>query len=80
MTNVTLAIEEDTLKKVRKLAVERNTTLTAIKTIVRDAAIKLEAVQKEAIKAMKILEINNGKAKQVLDLIDEIELGKEKLF
>jgi len=30
MTNVTLAIEDDIVKKVRKLAVEKNTTLTAL--------------------------------------------------
>ena len=30
MTNITLAIEEDIVKKVRKLAVERNTSLNAL--------------------------------------------------
>lgn len=30
MTNITLAIEDDIVKKVRKLAVERNTSLTAL--------------------------------------------------
>ena len=30
MTNITLAVEEDIVKKVRKLAVERNTSLTAL--------------------------------------------------
>ncbi len=30
MSNITLAIDDDVLKRVRKLAVERNTTLTAL--------------------------------------------------
>ena len=30
MPNVTLSIDEDTIKKVRKIAVERDTTLTAM--------------------------------------------------
>ena len=30
MSNITLAIEDEVLKKVRKIAVERNTTLTAM--------------------------------------------------
>ncbi len=40
MTNVTLAIEDEILKKVRKLAVERNTTLTAL---VRESLRQLAA-------------------------------------
>jgi predicted transcriptional regulator len=30
MTNITLALEEEIVRKVRKLAVERNTSLTAL--------------------------------------------------
>jgi predicted transcriptional regulator len=30
MSNITMAIDEEILKRVRKLAVERNTTLTAL--------------------------------------------------
>lgn len=30
MTNITLAIDEETVKKVRKLALERNTSLTSL--------------------------------------------------
>ena len=40
MTNVTLAIDEEMLKKVRKLAVERETTLTAL---VRESLRQLAA-------------------------------------
>lgn len=40
MTNITLAIEEEVVKKVRKLAVERNTSLTGL---VREALRQLAA-------------------------------------
>ncbi len=40
MANITLAIEDDILKKVRKLAVEKNTSLTAM---VRDSLRQLAA-------------------------------------
>ncbi len=40
MANVTLTIEDEILKKVRKLAVERNTTLT---TLVRESLRQLAA-------------------------------------
>ena len=42
MSNITLAIEDDIIKKVRKLAVERDTTLTAM---VRSMLVQLAARQ-----------------------------------
>ncbi len=40
MTNVTLAIDEDIVKKVRKIALEKNTSLTAL---IRDMLEQLAA-------------------------------------
>ena len=50
MPNVTLAIEDDILKKVRKLAVERNTTLTAmVRSTLRELAAREDQKTEEVI-------------------------------
>ena len=50
MTNITLAIEDDVVKKVRKLAVERNTTLTAmVRETLRELAAREDLRTEEVI-------------------------------
>ena len=52
MPNITLSVDEDIVKKVRKIAIDKNTTLTAMvrefltSVAARDAQIKNEAVSK----------------------------------
>ena len=53
MSNVTLAIEDDVLKKVRKLAVERNTTLTAlVRSSLRQLAAREDVRTEELIQEL----------------------------
>lgn len=50
MTNITLAIEDDIVKKVRKLAVERNTSLTAlVRETLRQLAVREDLKTEELI-------------------------------
>ena len=54
MTNITLAIEEDVLKKERKLAVERNTSLTAlVRETLRQLAAREDQRAEECIAELK---------------------------
>ena len=52
MSNITLSVDDDVIKKVRKIAIDKNTTLTAmvreflISVSTRDAQEKSDAVRK----------------------------------
>jgi hypothetical protein len=52
MPNITLSVEDDIIKKVRKIAIEKNTTLTAMvrdflaSVAARDAQEKNEAINR----------------------------------
>jgi predicted transcriptional regulator len=54
MTNITLAIEEDLVKKVRKLALERNTSLTAlVRETLRQLATREDFRTEERVAELK---------------------------
>ena len=54
MPNITLTVAEDTIKKVRKIAVDRNTTLTAmVREFLRSVADSDSAERKQAIRALR---------------------------
>ena len=52
MPNITLSVDDEIIKKVRKIAIEKNTTLTAMvrdylsSVAIRDAQEKNEAIKK----------------------------------
>lgn len=52
MSNITLSVKDEIIKKVRKIAIDKNTTLTAMvrdfltSTATRDAQEKNEAIKK----------------------------------
>ena len=52
MPNITLSVDDDIVKRVRKIAIDKNTTLTAMirefltSVAARDAQVKKEAVSK----------------------------------
>ena len=56
MTNITLSIDEQTVKKVRKIAIDRNTTLTAM---VREY-LQSMAARDSADRERVILKLTNG--------------------
>ena len=54
MSNVTLNIEEDVLRKARKLAAERNTTLSdLVRDSLRDLALREESRTEQIIAALR---------------------------
>jgi len=54
MSNITLAIEDDILIKVRKLAVERRTTLTAmVRNTLRELAAREDVHCEEVIEQLR---------------------------
>jgi hypothetical protein len=54
MANITLAIEEEVIKKVRKVALERNTTLTAlVRENLRQIAVREDMRTEELISELK---------------------------
>lgn len=54
MSNITLAIEDDVLKKVRKLAVEQNTTLTAmVRTVLKQFAAREDLRTEEIVSQLR---------------------------
>jgi serine/threonine protein kinase HipA of HipAB toxin-antitoxin module len=60
--NVTMAIDEDLLKKARKIAVDKNTTLTGlIRTYLKNLADQEERSKKEILSELEDL-FNNSKA------------------
>jgi hypothetical protein len=52
MPNITLSVDDDIVKRVRKIAIDKNTTLTAMirefltSVAARDAQVKKEAISK----------------------------------
>ena len=59
MSNITLAVEDDVVKKVRKLAMEQNTTLTAmVRSILQQLATR-ESIKTEETVA-QLLECFNS--------------------
>jgi serine/threonine protein kinase HipA of HipAB toxin-antitoxin module len=60
--NVTMAIDEDLLKKARKIAVDKNTTLTGlIRTYLKNLADQEERSKKEILSELEDI-FNNSKA------------------
>jgi len=56
MTNITLAIEDEVVKKVRRLAVERNTSLTAlVRETLRQLASREDVRTEEHVAELKAL-------------------------
>ncbi len=54
MSNITLSIEDDILKKVRKLAVEKNTSLTSlVRNTLRQLAAREDLKTEEIISQLK---------------------------
>lgn len=54
MPNITLAVDESVIKKVRKIAVERNTTLTQMVREFLESVAKQDTIEKEqALKRLK---------------------------
>ena len=52
MPNITLSIDEDTIKKVRRIAVERDTTLTAmVREFLRSVADRDATDRQRAVRA-----------------------------
>lgn len=68
MPNITLSVDDDIVKKVRKIAIDKNTTLTAmireflVSVTARDAQLKNEAVRK-LNKSFKTLSRDMGQRK-----------------
>ena len=63
MPNITMTIDEHLLRKVRKLVVEKNTTLTAlIRSILENIAAKQEVKKEDIILKLKS-SFNNKKVK-----------------
>ena len=53
MPNITLSIDEDTIKKVRKIAVDKNTTLTSlVRRYLKDVASREDQRKMIAIKQL----------------------------
>ena len=54
MPNITLSVDEETIKKVRKIAVDRNTTLTAmIREFLTDVANRDAHEKQQAIETLE---------------------------
>ncbi|MCC5848863.1 MAG: ribbon-helix-helix protein, CopG family [Verrucomicrobia bacterium] len=54
MTNITLTIDEDIVKKVRRLALERNTSLTSlVREVLRQWAAREDLRSEECIAELK---------------------------
>ncbi len=54
MSNITLSVDEDTIKKVRKIAVDKNTTLTAmVREFLQSVADRDAVEKKQAIKELR---------------------------
>ena len=68
MPNITLSVDDEIIKKVRKVAIEKNTTLTAMvrdyltSVALRDAQEKNEAIKKLQ-KSFKTISRNMGRRK-----------------
>ena len=54
MSNITLSVDEEVIKKVRKIAVDKNTTLTAmVREFLQSVADSDAAEKKQAIKKLQ---------------------------
>jgi predicted transcriptional regulator len=68
MPNITLSVDDEIIKKVRKIAIEKNTTLTAMvrdylsSVAIRDAQEKNEAIKKLR-KSFKTISRDMGRRK-----------------
>ncbi len=49
MPNITLSLDEETIKKVRKIALEKDTTLTAMVRDYLSSVAKLDALRKKMV-------------------------------
>ena len=76
MPNITLSVDDEIIKKVRKIAIEKNTTLTAMvrdyltSVAIRDAQEKNEAIKKLQ-KSFKTLSRNMGRRKWTREALYE---------
>lgn len=76
MPNITLSVDEEIIKKVRKIAIEKNTTLTAMvrdylsSVAIRDAQEKNEAIVKLR-KSFKTISRDMGRRKWIREALYE---------
>ncbi len=76
MPNITLSVDEEIIKKVRKIAIEKNTTLTAMvrdylsSVAIRDAQEKNEAIVKLR-KSFKTISRDMGRRKWTREALYE---------
>ena len=76
MPNITLSVDDEIIKKVRKVAIEKNTTLTAMvrdyltSVAIRDAQEKNEAIKKLQ-KSFKTKSRNMGRRKWTREALYE---------
>lgn len=76
MPNITLSVDDDIIKKVRKIAIEKNTTLTAMvrdyltSVATRNAQEKNEAIKKLR-KSFKTISRDMGRRKWTREALHE---------
>ncbi len=76
MPNITLSVDDEIIKKVRKIAIEKNTTLTAMvrdylsSVAIRDAQEKNEAIKKLR-KSFKTISRDMGRRKWIRETLYE---------
>jgi hypothetical protein len=76
MPNITLSVDDEIIKKVRKIAIEKNTTLTAMvrdylsSVAIRDAQEKNEAIKKLR-KSFKTISRDMGRRKWTREALHE---------
>ena len=76
MPNITLSVDEEIIRKVRKIAIEKNTTLTAMvrnyltSVAIRDAQKKNEAIKKLG-KSFKTISRDMGRRKWTRETLYE---------
>ena len=76
MPNITLSVDDEIIKKVRKIAIEKNTTLTAMvrdyltSVAIRDAHEKNEAIKKLR-KSFKAISRDMGRRKWTREALYE---------
>ena len=76
MPNITLSVDDEIIKKVRKIAIEKNTTLTAMvrdyltSVAIRDAQEKNEAIKKLR-KSFKTVSRDMGRRKWTREALYE---------
>ena len=76
MPNITMSVDDEIIKKVRKIAIEKNTTLTAMvrdylsSVAIRDAQEKNEAIKKLR-KSFKTISRDMGRRKWTREALYE---------